>query len=350
VTWMSRILAIATVCNLLVDYAGAVAGGTVAGWPRVALIGSIFAALTAVLVAGIRQTAWASTLLTAAKLLLLVTLIAAGLLTYGSVDVVLGPSPAPGAFAGTVALLLFAFFGFESATMSAGETAEPQRNLPFAILASIAIVAGCYVLVQYVAIAGLPGLAASTRPVADLAVRLLGPGGGAAVAGAAIVMMLGTMLAVLLGASRMLMAMGEQQQLPAAVARLHPRLRTPVMAIGISAATAICASLLSTFAAAITITVATRLFGYIVVCAALPVLRRSNAPAAFRLRGGTAIAIASAVVSTSLLATTTVRELAATLAVTVLGWAGWVVYDHGKARHAPAQLEPVASQPPSAPV
>ncbi len=205
--------------------------------------------------------------------------------------------------------------------------------MPFAILTSVALVTLLYVLVQYVAIIGVPGLAVSPRPLADLATGTLGSAGGVAVTLGALVMMLGTMLAVLLGASRYLMAMGEQHQLPHAVSDLHPRLRTPVVAIAISAVAVTTASLLSTFAAAITITVATRVFGYLVVCLAVPVLRRSSAAApAFRLPFGTAIAATSAVVSAALLTTATLTEFTATLVVAVLGWITWRAYDRTRNR------------------
>ena len=237
---------------------------------------------------------------------MLVTLVVAALLVHGTTQVAFGAPPALHAFSATVAILLFAFFGFETAAIAAGETADPQRNMPFAILASVAIVTLCYVLVQYAAIAGVPGLATSTRPVADLATHLFGPWGGAAVAAGAVVMMMGTMLGVLLGASRMLMAMGEQHQLPGALAGLHPRLRTPVFAIAISSGAVLAASWLSTFTAAVTIAVATRLFTYVVVCLAVPALRRTSAVhSRFRMPFGMTIALASALLSASLFATTT---------------------------------------------
>lgn len=332
-TWLSRVLAFAAVLNLVVDYAGGITGGAVAGSGRAALITTVVAALTVVLISGIRHTAWASTLLTAAKLALLATLIAAGLIVHGTPSVALGPPPPLDAFSATVAILLFAFAGFENAAITAGETAEPHRNMPFAILTSVAVVTVCYVLVQYVAIAGVPGLATSPRPLADLATQLVGPWAGAAVASGALMIMAGTMLGVLLAASRMLMAMGEQHQLPSAVADLHPRLRTPVIAIVISAAAVLIASLLSSFAAAIAITVVTRVFGYVVVCLAVPALRRTSAVfPAFRLPFGTSIAAVSALVSVSLITTATLTEVVAALIIGVLGWTTWRAYERTKRR------------------
>ncbi len=326
-TWLSRVLAFATVCNLLVDYAGVVAGNAVTGAWRATLIATVVSSMTVVLIVGIRQTAWASTILTLGKLGLLTALIAAGLAAEDTMPLAFGPPPAAGDLAATVAILLFAFFGFESAAMSAGETADPQRNMPRAILESVAIATVCYVLIQYVAMTTVPALATSTRPLADLATAVVGPRGGAAVALGAMAMMLGTMLAVLLGASRMLMAMGEQQQLPDNVAHVHPRWRTPVVAIAITSGAVLLASLLSTFMAAIAITVTTRLFGYLVVCMTVPALRRASAvEPTFRLPFGTAVATASTIVSAWLLTAATPAEFGATLAAAACGWIAWMAY------------------------
>ena len=247
-TWLSRVLAFATVCSLFVDYAG---GGA---WRATLIIGTV-SAMTAVLIVGIRHTAWASTVLTAAKLGLLAALVLAGLLAPGATQVSFGAPPAPGDFAATVTILLFAFFGFESAAASAGETEEPQRNMPFAILTSVALVTLLYMLVQYVAIVGVPGLAVSPRPLADLATGTLQRGRCGRHAGR-------PRDDARHDAGRAArrqpvpMAMGAA---PVAARGLGsaPGLRTPVVAIAISAVAVTTASLLSTFAAAITITVAT---------------------------------------------------------------------------------------------
>jgi basic amino acid/polyamine antiporter, APA family len=334
-TWLSRVLAFATIMSLVVAYASAITGAPVQGSGRAALMTTTVVGLTVVLIGGIRQTAWASTLLTAGKLALLASLVLIGLLVHGTPPLDFGPPPAPDAFLATVAVLMFAFFGFECVAITAGETPQPERNVPFAIVTSVAIVTLFYVLVQYVSIAGVPGLASSTRPLADLAMQILGPAGSVAIAAGAIVMMGGTMLGVLLGASRMLMAMSEQGQLPNVIAGLHPRLLTPVMAIAISAVAVLIASLLSTFAAAIAMTVTTRLLGYVAVCLALPVLRRTSAePPAFRVRFGSTVAVGSAVLSASLLATATLTEFATTLVFAVAGWMAWRAYDRTRKRAA----------------
>jgi amino acid transporter len=223
-----------------------------------------------------------------------------------------------------MSVVLFAFFGLENGPIASGETASPQRNLPFAILASIAIVTALYLMVQYACIVTLPGLSQSRRPIADAATLILGLSGGQSVSAGGIVIMLGTLLTQMVGTTRVLMAMGQRGQLPSAIAGLHPVRRVPVLATVISAAMALAATLLSTFTSAIAITVATRVFVYAAVCLALPVLRaRRQAPSPFRLSAGTLIASLSAALSLSLIGTASIRDIVATAAVGAGGWIVW---------------------------
>ena len=324
-TLSSRVVAIATIASLLLSYVGALTGGAVDGALRLAIFAVLFGAIAIVLVLGIRPTAWASSLLTLTKLSLIAGFVVVGLLAV-PLPAVSGPLPPMTDVSAAVAILLFAFFGFENGTFATGETVNPQRNMPVAILTSVGIAALLYLLVQLVCIAAVPDLATSTRPVADAVTQLLGARAASVVSLGAIVMMVGTMLAVLVGATRLLLAMAEQGQVTARFARLHPRFRTPVLAIAVMVAAAFVASLFATFVTAAAITVTARVLTYIVVCLALPVLRRahSRSPAPrFHLRGGVAIALASAAVSAWLITTTGPTELAITAAVAAAGWMVW---------------------------
>ncbi|HZM93906.1 MAG TPA: APC family permease [Vicinamibacterales bacterium] len=323
--WVSRVLAFATVCGLLVEYVGLFADGAARGAGRVAFVSSVVAALTCLLLSGIRQTAWVSTLLTVVKVALLVVFAIGGLLLAQAPVVIVGTAPSFASFTATISVLLFAFFGFENGPIATGETVDPRRNLPFAILASVAIVSVLYVVVQYACIVTLPGLAESRRPLADAATLMLGSVGGRIVAGGAIVVMLGTLLPQMIGTTRTLMAMGEQGQLPSQFSVLHEKRRVPVLATLLCAVAALAATLLSSFTTAITITVATRVFTYVILCLALPVLRTRRAGAPFHLRAGIVIALMSAVLSLSLITTAALRDVVATAIVAVSGWIVWRV-------------------------
>jgi amino acid transporter len=125
----------------------------------------------------------------------------------------------------------------------------------------------------------------------------------------------------MLAGSRIPFAMAEQQQLPSFIARVHQRFFTPHVAILITAAVMLVLTLNSSFVAALTISAIARLVTYGATCLSLPVLRhRSDAPAAaFRLRGGTTIAILSLLLAAWLLANSTWKEAVTTAIVAAAG-------------------------------
>ncbi|MDE2292025.1 MAG: APC family permease, partial [Elusimicrobia bacterium] len=87
-------------------------------------------------------------------------------------------------FAYAVFLALWALQGFEVAPVPAGEAEDPQRDVPRAVLGSLAVAAVLYALVQAAAVGVHPGLAASGEtPLIDAAQAALGPWGGASLGG-----------------------------------------------------------------------------------------------------------------------------------------------------------------------
>ena len=187
-------------------------------------------------------------------------------------------------------LLIYAFTGFEMAAIPAGETENPRRNLPRALLIAIGVVAVVYVLIQVVCIGTLPGLGNSAKPLADAGQQFMGNAGGALISAGAIISIAGNLNIVLLSGSRVPFAIAEQNQLPAFLARVHRRFFTPHVAIVITAALMLVLTLKSSFVQALTISTIARLVTYAATCLALPVLRhRKDAPPMeFRVRGGTA--------------------------------------------------------------
>jgi amino acid transporter len=119
---------------------------------------------------------------------------------------------------------------------------------------------------------------------------------------------------------RVVYSMAMHHELPSALGRVHPQFRTPHVAIVLNAIVALTMSLYSSFAQAATFAAIARLMVFGSTCAALLALRRSNAPApAFRLRGGTAIAIGGLVFSVWLVATRNSTELWILFAIVAAG-------------------------------
>src|SRR5438034_1452621 len=313
-SWLARLTAFAANCNLMVSYLAYFWPAASNAVRRSIMIVRVVLVLTAVNVIGVRQAAIASDLFTIGKLVPMLAFVAVGLFFLNPQRFALGARPATGAFSQSVLLLLYAFTGFEMATIPAGEIRDPQKHLPRALLIATAVVAGTYILIQVVCIGTLPELAKSTKPLADAGQRFMGTAGGVLISAGAMISIAGNLNILVLSGSRIPFAIAERKQLPSFLAQVNRRFFTPHASIIITAAVMLLLTLKSSFVAALTISAIARLVTYGATCIALPVLRRrSDAPAAaFRLPGGTAIAILSLLLAGWLLANSTWQEARAT--------------------------------------
>jgi APA family basic amino acid/polyamine antiporter len=323
--WLARVTAFAALCNLFVGYLSYFVPGVAAGLWRSLVIAAVVLALTAINIAGVRATTTVNNAFTLGKLLPLVLFVSAGLFFVDPVRYQFAALPSYHGFSQAALLLVFAYTAFEVALIAAGETRDPQRDVPFALLAAIAIVVVVYVSIQAVCIGTFPELAASERPLADAAFRFMGAPGAAVISLGALLSLAGTMNATVFAMPRLLYAMAEQGQLPRALLSTHSRSRTPHIAIVVSAAIMLGLTLFSTFISALTISTIIRIIVYITTCAALPVLRRTAAvpPAAFAVPAGTGVAAAACVLSLWLLSTSAWHDA---LAVAAAAGAGAVLY------------------------
>ena len=319
--WLARVTAFAANCNLLINYVSFFWTPATSPVWRASIIVLVVVVLALINFVGIRQAAIVSNLFTVGKLVPIILFIAAGLFFLNPQAYELGPTPTSGDFSKSVLLLVYAFTGFEMATIPAGEVRDPQRNLPRALLIAILVVATLYILIQLVCVGTLPGLAQSQKPLADAGSQFLGAAGGAIISAGAIVSISGNLNILLLSGSRLPFAMAEQKQLPAVVGDIHRRFSTPYVSIAITAALMLFLTLKSSFLEALTISTIARLVTYGSTCLALPLFRaRREAPAAlFRLPGGTVIAILSLLLIVWLLLHSTLAEAKAAAAAAAVG-------------------------------
>ena len=323
--WLARTTAFAANCNLLINYLSYFwLPATTPLW-RASIIVLVVIALAVINLLGIRQAAIVSNAFTVGKLVPIIIFIAAGLFFLNPQAFEFGPSPTTGDFSKSVLLLVYAFTGFEMATIPAGEVRDPQRNLPRALLIAILVVATLYIMIQVVCVGTLPGLAQSSKPLADAGSQFLGAAGGAIISAGAIISITGNLNILLLSGSRLPFAMAEQKQLPAFVGSIHTKFFTPYVSIMITAGLMLFLTLKSSFVAALTISTIARLVTYGTTCLALPVFRaKRDAPAAmFRLPGGTIIAILSLLLIVWLLLNATLNEVRATA---IAAGAGLLIY------------------------
>jgi amino acid transporter len=320
--WLARVTAFAANCNLLINYLSFFWQSATNPFWRAAVIVLVVTALAALNLLGIRQTAIVSNVFTVGKLVPIIIFIAAGLFFLNPGAYEFGPRPTTGAFSQSVLLLVYAFTGFEMATIPAGEIRDPQRSLPRALLIAILVVAILYIMIQVVCVGTLPGLAQSQKPLADAGSQFLGVAGGAIISAGAIVSITGNLNILLLSGSRLTFAMAEQKQLPAFIGSVHRKFFTPWVSILITAGLMLFLTLKSSFITALTISAIARLFTYAATCLALPILRRRDRPEAlFHLRGGTVVAILSLLLIVWLLLNVTLQEAKSTAIAAGVGLA-----------------------------
>jgi basic amino acid/polyamine antiporter, APA family len=135
------------------------------------------------------------------------------------------------------ALMFVAYTGYGRIATLGEEIREPQRSIPKAIAVALLVTMALYVAVAFVAVAaiGAPRMAEATRAAAaplELVARGFGvPGVAWLVAAGAVTAMLGVLLNLLLGLSRVLLAMSRRGDMPRGLARLDGEHASPRRAV-----------------------------------------------------------------------------------------------------------------------
>jgi APA family basic amino acid/polyamine antiporter len=123
--------------------------------------------------------------------------------------------------------------GFEEMVKLSEETRNPERIIPLALVIALAVSILLYVLVSLAAVSvvGWEQLAASRAPFADVASVALGPAAFTLISVIALFATANTALLMMMASSRIAYGMASSSSLPAALARVHSRTRTPWVAI-----------------------------------------------------------------------------------------------------------------------
>ena len=289
--WFTRATSQASVANGLALALGFYWPLVTTGSGRAAVITTITLALLWINVRGIRQSAWVVNALTVGKLVPLFVFILGGLFFLRPERLTPLP-PVTMEQASTAALLLiFTFGGFDVIGVPAGEATRPRQHLPFAFLTTMGLVTAVYVLAQVVATTVLPDVAATRTPLADAAALMFGAAGGLMISIGSVLSMTGNNAGGVLTGSRMLFALGENQELPPWFARIHPAYRTPHHAVIFTSIVALVLMLSGSFVFLAAVSAVARLITYTGACAAMLALRAPRfagqvAPATFIVPGG----------------------------------------------------------------
>ncbi|HEX5781185.1 MAG TPA: amino acid permease [Solirubrobacteraceae bacterium] len=238
-------------------------------------------AVTAVLMIGVRETARANTIMVVIKLLVLVLFLVLGVTAFTADN--FEPFFVEGeGFGGTVtaaSLIFFAYIGFDAVSTSGEEVKEPARDLPRAIIGSLAIATLLYILVALVATGALPfeELNGAEAPLATVLSDGAGIAWGADVISfGALVAITSVVLTLLYGQSRILFAMSRDGLLPRRVAYVNPRTRTPVYLIGGLGLAFACLAAVVPLAEIVQLVNIGTLFAFVVVNIGVIILRRTR--------------------------------------------------------------------------
>ena len=321
--YVARVTSFAANINLVISSLGWFWPAADAGGIRVVLLFAICAALTWVNVVGARQAMRSVGVLTVLKLVPLLALVAFGLsrLDVGALVAPASPLPAHSDIGAAALLLIYAYVGWESALIPAGEARDPTRDIPRALIWGLAVTTVLYVLVQAVSVSVLPGLGSSPRPLVDVAAVVLGPAGAAVLTAGVIASVGGNVAASMFSAPRITYSMSIENNLPEWFGAVHPRFLTPAHSVVAYGVLVFVAAAFGSFAWLAGMSALTRLGIYLLCIGALPRLRRLPGDPAGRLQlpGGWAIPIAAAAVCAWLLAQVHLDAVLVTLAFLAVG-------------------------------
>jgi len=210
------------------------------GWGiRAAAIAAIVV-LSSVNYLGVRQGSRLQTLITIAKVAAIVLLLAM-VVVFGS-PAHDGPAASAAGvpfreFVLGVSAALFAFGGWHMVTYTAGETRDPPKTIPRALVIGALTVTACYVALNaaYLYLLPLERVTSSSRVAADAAQAMAGPRGAAAISALVILSAVGVLNGVILAGPRTYFAMADEGLGFRWLSRVHPRFHTPHRAIVVQA-------------------------------------------------------------------------------------------------------------------
>jgi basic amino acid/polyamine antiporter, APA family len=277
-TWLTRIAAPAAVADLFCTYLAQLFPFTGTRSGELLVLVVLLGHLAFLNYIGVRAGKNVSNFFTVAKVGFLLLFIFAGLsalLLRPEIRVPLTvPALSPKSWFDAILLLVYAYGGFEGALVVGGESTNPKRDTPIALLLALAAVAVIYTAVQAVTVATLSDAGTSVRPLSDAARHFLGPAGATMMALAALISSYGYLSATLLHSSRITFAMAQQGDFPAFLAAVHPKHRTPHVSILLYVVLVFVFAALGDFQWNAVLSAVSRLAVYGAMAASVPILRR----------------------------------------------------------------------------
>lgn len=261
----------------------------------------IVAAITIILLIGIRESAWFNAVMVIIKLVVLFFFVFVGI-KYMNIDnwQPFMPNGWKGIASGA-AVIFFAYIGFDAVSTVAEEAKKPQRDLPIGIIGSLAICTIIYIIIAAVFTGIIPynalvnTLANKQAEPLTLALEYSHLKGFAiyVVAFGSVVAHTAVLFVFQLGQPRIFFSMARDGLLPNFFAKIHPRFRTPWGSTIITGIAVASAAMITSLDEMVDLTNIGTLFAFILVCAGIIILRIKDPhrERPFRVPGGIVLPI-----------------------------------------------------------
>ena len=292
--YVARLISFSANSVLLVESIGYFFEPASQGLGRLIVLASVCGVLTGINIFGSIGSVKTLAFFTFIKFSVLILLVFGGLILLGSQVLPSFDSSIPsGSNIGAAALLLiYAFVGFEGGVIPAGETKNPQKNMPRALIYGIFSVVILYMLIQLVAEAAVPNLSESSTPLLDASSALFGDLGASLLMMGIVTSVAANLMSNMFSTTRLTYALSLDQSLPKWFGNVHPKFLTPANSIFFFGGCAFIGAAMSSFTILAAMTVLSRLFLYIITCASIPKLRtKYQSNTTFTLKWGYSIPI-----------------------------------------------------------
>ncbi len=278
--WLGITIAMGAVAGVFADTLAQLIPGLGGPVWRLVVVVLLVGSLTIVNVRGAALGSRLSGITIFAKLVPLVAFVLMGLPHTTSANLAIPALPPSSKIAAAGLLLMFAFFGMESALQVSGEVVTPQRTVPRAIGLGLFGVALLYISVQVVAQGVLGSALAApenaTAPLAAAAGQFAGAAGRRLILMGTIISTFGFMAASMLSTPRTLFALARDGFLPRPLAAVHPGHHTPSVAIVVQAVVVCAIALTGTYVELAIVSASAVLLVYLACTVAAAMLRRRD--------------------------------------------------------------------------
>jgi amino acid transporter len=290
VLFISRMTAFAANAGVMVTYLGSLWDIFDGGAGRMLVLTVVIVGLTWANVIGVKDGVRTMAVFSVLKVVPLLLLVLLGLQHVTSATLIPGGSLFFEGVGSTSLLLIYAYVGFETMAVTAGETSSPKYTLPRALVRTVIGTGVLYFLIVLVFVSVVPESDYATANLVDVGRALAGPVGAVVITLTTVFSIGGNCAGSMISAPRLIFSLAEHGQLPKWFRHVNEKYGTPDHSILVMGGLALAFALTSNFVELAIASSLSRLLAYILSIASLPAVRRQadeeTRRNAYRIRGG----------------------------------------------------------------